>query len=40
MLLSINGANDELMNDDTVEAATLLINKVGYLIDDKIIKFE
>lgn len=28
------------MNDDTVEAATLLISKVGYLIDDKLIRLE
>jgi hypothetical protein len=40
MLLSINGAYADFINDDTVEAATLLINKVGYLIDDKLIKLD
>jgi hypothetical protein len=40
MLLSLDGSHDEFINDDTVEAATLLISKVGYLIDDKLIKIE
>jgi hypothetical protein len=40
MLLAIGGAYEDFINDDTVEAATLLINKVGYLIDDKLLKLE
>lgn len=37
---SLLGASDaaqrEFVNDDTVEGATVLMNKIGYLIDDKI----
>jgi hypothetical protein len=30
----------EYVNDDTVEGGTVLMNKIGFLIDDKIKKLE
>jgi hypothetical protein len=30
----------DFLNDDTVEGASVLMNKVGYIIDEKIYKFE
>lgn len=39
---SLLGASDpnqrESVNDDTVEGATVLMNKIGYIIDEKIAK--
>lgn len=39
-LLGVNDVNGqrESVNDDTIEGATVLMNKIGYLIDDKIAK--
>jgi hypothetical protein len=40
MLLGVeNQAQRESVNDDTVEGATVLMNKIGYLIDEKLSKY-
>lgn len=39
MLLAIE-SHIEYLNDDTVEGACVLMNKVGYLVDEKIKKIE
>jgi len=39
MLLAVNNeAQQQFVNDDTVEGGCILMNKLGYLIDDKINK--
>ena len=40
MLAVENEAQRQYVNDDTVEGATVLMNKIGFLIDDKIQKIE
>lgn len=40
MLAVESEAQKKFVNDDTIEGATVLMNKIGYLIDDKIAKLE
>jgi hypothetical protein len=37
---TVTKENENKINDDTVEGACILLNKVGYIIDDKLKKAE
>ena len=40
LLATTNKDQEKLVNDDTVEGACTLMNKIGHIIDEKLIKIE